>query len=95
MKYIIKTPEQIVRLHTLVYIGLVTEDGIHFKPPLIRGTMRYFDTLDSTGSIAPVNQEMIDFANSDKIGAQEAREIIGDVFYTYEELLNLNKISEV
>lgn len=95
MKYIIKTPEEIIRLHALIYVGLVTEDGINFKPPYIKGTFRYFNTLDDSGSIAPVNQEMIDFCNSDKVGALEAKQIIGNEFYLLQDLIAMGKIINI
>lgn len=94
MKYIIKTAAEIVRLHSLIYVGLVTQDGTIFKPPYARGTLRYFDALDTSGCIAPVTQQMIDFSNSDLEGAAEVKDLMGDVFYTYQELIDGGQIIE-
>lgn len=97
MKYIIKTSQEVKRLQALIYVGLVTsENRKDFEPPKIKpeGTSDYFKPIDSEGLIAPVTNQMIAFSNSDFEGAAEAKEIIGDVFYTYEELISLQKIIE-
>lgn len=87
--YIIKPHEQISRLNELLYFHFVTEDGLNFKFPYMEGTDRYIAPLDEAGTVCAITPAMVEFTKSNT----EAKKIIGNVFYNYQQLIDTKIIT--